>query len=50
MRDYGFYWVQCDGVWEPALFDHEGWSFIGSEELECDSEIEEVGDKIEAPE
>lgn len=45
-----YYWVHLQGAWEPAFYDGEEWSFIGTEELFSTDDIEGIGELIPHPE
>lgn len=45
-----YYWVHVQGAWEPALFDGESWSLIGTEDLFLTLDLDGVGELIPHPE
>lgn len=47
-REKGFYWIKCGGPkWEPAEWVGDCFILIGLDIPYDDSELDEVGDKIE---
>ncbi len=48
-REPGFYWVRYRGNWMVAEWACDVWFFAGRDDDADESELEEVGQRIEPP-